>query len=80
MSEIKGQILGVVLVLAIFGAIGTVLVTAFTNNAKNIANKIGSQSGTTDDDTQFIEDAKNNAGKSINTNNIDLSNLELLTF
>ena len=40
MSEIKGQILGVVLVLSIFGAIGTVLVTAFKNSADNIASKI----------------------------------------
>ena len=40
MSEIKGQILGVVLVLSIFGAIGTVLVTAFKNSADSIASKI----------------------------------------
>ena len=40
MSEIKGQILGVVLVLSIFGAIGTVLVNAFKKSADSIASKI----------------------------------------
>ncbi len=44
MSEIKGQILGVVLVLSIFGAIGTVLVTAFKTNAENIAKQITEES------------------------------------
>lgn len=40
MSEIKGQILGVVLVLAIFGAIGTVLLNAFKTSADEVSEKI----------------------------------------
>ena len=40
MSEIKGQLLGIVLVVAVFGAIGTILVTAFTNSANNIQQAI----------------------------------------
>ena len=40
MSEIKGQLLGIVLVVAVFGAIGTILVTAFTKSANNIQKAI----------------------------------------
>lgn len=40
MSEIKGQLLGVVLVVAIFGAIGGLLYAAFQNAAKSTASKI----------------------------------------
>ncbi len=75
MSEIKGQILGVVLVLAIFGAIGTVLVTAFKNNATNIANKIGSEGN--DNDTSFID---KNSGTAELKDNTKLADLELLKF
>ena len=79
MSEIKGQILGVVLVLAIFGAIGTVLVTAFKNNATSIANKIGSTTdGETDPDSSFID--KNKTNNSRDKYNTKLENFELLKF
>lgn len=40
MSEIKGQLLGIVLVVAIFGAIGAVLYTAFKTSATEVANEI----------------------------------------
>ena len=40
MSEIKGQLLGVVLVIAIFGAIAGILYGAFQKSAKDIATKI----------------------------------------
>ncbi len=76
MSEIKGQILGVVLVLAIFGAIGTVLVTAFTDNAKSVAKKISTDSTP----TYNADSLKDTAGTPTNLNNQNLSNLELLTF
>lgn len=78
MSEIKGQILGVVLVLAIFGAIGTVLVTAFKNNANSIASKIGNVEGGTDPDSTFID--KNKTEGTIEENNIKFDNFELLKF
>ena len=71
MSEIKGQILGVVLVLAIFGAIGTVLVNAFTTSATNIGDRIT-------EDTEPKPTVPTSS--STNANNIDLSKLELLTF
>lgn len=72
MSEIKGQILGVVLVLAIFGAIGTVLVNAFTTSATEIGKKISTDT----EPTPTVSKTTTSA----NANNIDLSNLELLTF
>ena len=40
MSEIKGQLLGIVLVVAVFGVVGGVLVTAFTKSANNIQKAI----------------------------------------
>ncbi len=40
MSEIKGQILGVVLVLAIFGVVGTTLYGAFASAGNQVAEKI----------------------------------------
>ncbi len=77
MSEIKGQILGVVLVLAIFGAIGTVLVTSFTNSANSVTQKMNE----VDSSDKLIEDSKKtsttNPGSLINS---DLFENELLTF
>jgi energy-converting hydrogenase Eha subunit A len=40
MSEIKAQILGIILVLAIFGAVAGLLVSAFTKSAENISNSL----------------------------------------
>lgn len=40
MSEIKGQLLGIVLVVAIFGAVAGVLLSAFKTAATNTAEKI----------------------------------------
>lgn len=40
MSEIKGQILGIVLVLAIFGAVAGIMVTLFTNTAGSLEDKV----------------------------------------
>lgn len=40
MSEIKGQLLGIVLVVAIFGAVAGVLLGAFKTAAANTAEKI----------------------------------------
>ena len=40
MSEIKGQILGIILVLAIFGSIAGVLMTLFNNTASNLESKL----------------------------------------
>ena len=44
MSEIKGQILGIVLVLAIFGAVAAVMVTLFRNTATDIEDKANIES------------------------------------
>ena len=43
MSEIKGQLLGIVLVVAIFAAVGGVLLGAFKTAASNTAEKIKEQ-------------------------------------
>ncbi|MCI2110742.1 MAG: hypothetical protein LKK13_00115 [Bacilli bacterium] len=40
MSELKGQLLGMLLVLSIFAAIGSVLYAAFTKTADNISSQI----------------------------------------
>lgn len=40
MSEIKGQLLGIVLVLAVFGVISGVLISAFQNSANKIKGEI----------------------------------------
>ncbi|MGP1413972.1 MAG: hypothetical protein ACTTID_02475 [Bacillales bacterium] len=40
MSELKGQLLGIVLVVAVFGAVSTVLIEAFKNAGNKIAKKI----------------------------------------
>jgi hypothetical protein len=41
MSELKGQLLGMILVFAIFGAIASILIASF----KNAATKVGEQVG-----------------------------------
>ena len=40
MSEIKGQLLGIVLVVTIFGAVAGVLLSAFNTAAQNTADQI----------------------------------------
>ena len=40
MSEIKGQLLGIVLVVAVFGVVSTVLVSAFKETAESLEEKI----------------------------------------
>ncbi len=63
MSEIKGQILGVVLVLAIFGVVGTTLYGAFASAGNKVADKIsdsveeGSIKGDTETETDFNDDS-----------------------
>lgn len=39
MSEIKGQLLGVLLVIAVFGAVSAVLFTAFKSSANKVVEK-----------------------------------------
>ena len=43
MSEIKGQILGIILVLAIFCSIAGVLMTLFNNTASNLESKLDNE-------------------------------------
>ncbi len=40
MSEIKGQLLSIVLVVAVFGAVAGVLFTAFKTSAQQVSTKI----------------------------------------
>lgn len=40
MSEIKGQLLGMLLVITIFGAIAAVLFTSFKKAADNVASEV----------------------------------------
>ncbi len=40
MSEIKGQFLGMILVLAIFGAVAGIIYGAFQSAAQNVASEI----------------------------------------
>ena len=64
MSEIKGQLLGIVLVVTIFGAVAGVLLTAFKTAAANTAEQI-----TTEPSISEVSEAKN-----------VVSSSELLTF
>lgn len=54
MSEIKGQLLGIVLVVTIFGAVAGVLLTAFKTAAANTAEQI-----TTEPTISEVSEAKN---------------------
>lgn len=58
MSEIKGQLLGIVLVVAVFGVVGTLLVTAFQKSATNISKKIETDTEPTPS-TSYFEPALN---------------------
>lgn len=60
MSEIKGQILGVVLVLAIFGVVGTALYSAFKTSAEGVAKSIKDESSLIDK-TGSTEATSNNS-------------------
>lgn len=40
MSEIKGQLLGIVLTIAVFGAVFAVLVASFKNSANSVGTKM----------------------------------------
>lgn len=46
MSEFKGQLLGLIIVIGVFGAIGTVLYNAFADSAAAIADKVESVDST----------------------------------
>ena len=54
MSEIKGQLLGIVLVVTIFGAVAGVLLSAFKTAAANTAEQI-----TTEPSISEVLEAKN---------------------
>lgn len=54
MSEIKGQLLGIVLVVTIFGAVAGVLLTAFKTAATKTAEQI-----TTEPSISEVSEAKN---------------------
>ena len=43
MSELKGQMLGMILVFAIFAVVGGVLLTAFSTSATQIASSMASE-------------------------------------
>jgi hypothetical protein len=43
MSELKGQLLGLLIVLAVFGVIKTVVVPMFQKTATDISSKIGEE-------------------------------------
>jgi Na+-translocating ferredoxin:NAD+ oxidoreductase RnfG subunit len=40
MSEIKGQLLGIVLVLMVFAAVSTIMVTTFQNVSKKVSSEV----------------------------------------
>lgn len=40
MSELKGQLLAMVITLGAFGAISGILITSFTNSANNVSSKL----------------------------------------
>ena len=42
MSEIKGQLLGIILVVMVFAAVGGVMISAFRNFGTTISNEVSS--------------------------------------
>lgn len=42
MSEIKGQLLGIIIVLMVFAAVGGTMVTLFTSFSKTVENNVNS--------------------------------------
>ncbi len=60
MSEIKGQLLGIVLVVSVFGVVGGVLVTAFHKSSKAIATKIETDTDPVSSETSANENLVTN--------------------
>lgn len=77
MGELKGQLLGVLLVVAIFGAIGTVLYAAFKESANTVATKIKEEPKIENDETSNESDE--NTGVT-NNSSANPANQGLLTF
>lgn len=74
MSEIKGQILGVVLVLAIFAVVGGTLYTAFANSAEKVSENVSG-------DWYFKKDTDASQEKPTSVTDVSLqANQGLLTF
>ena len=57
MSEIKGQLLGIVLVVTIFGAVAGVLLSAFKTAASNTAEKISSEPQITEASAKVVSNS-----------------------
>lgn len=74
MSEIKGQLLGIVLVVAVFGVVGGILVTAFQSSAGKIATSVQKEYDGT------VEDGKLVGTNPEGTNFSIISDDNLLTF
>lgn len=53
MSEIKGQILGVILVLMVFAVVAGTMTTVFNNLSKNITDKVSQIDNETSQDKFF---------------------------
>jgi hypothetical protein len=51
MSELKGQMLGMILVLAIFGAISAILIASFKNEANSVSERVNSLESSVPDST-----------------------------
>ena len=43
MSEIKGQLFGIILVITVFSVVGTLLVNAFQKSAEKVSDKISKE-------------------------------------
>ena len=50
MTEIKGQLLGMLLVLLIFSLVGGVIYASFKSNADDLSSKLNSEMSMVDDD------------------------------
>jgi len=48
MSEIKGQLLGIVLVLTLFGIVSGVLIAAFTSMSQSVGDKVNEMASSID--------------------------------
>jgi archaellum component FlaG (FlaF/FlaG flagellin family) len=55
MSEIKGQLLGIVLVVSVFGVVSTGLVAAFKTSAEQVATSVSKETEVVTNPASYVE-------------------------
>ena len=53
MSELKGQLLGIILVLMVFGAVSAAMVIVFNNLTKSVENQVSEIAGSSSQNSAY---------------------------